>query len=469
MTKRILLISHLALLIALWTLALITDGTGGGGDSLTHFFFAQLSWQEPSNFFDHWGKPFFTILASPWAQFGITGVKLFNILCGVSSSLLASLVAIRLAKPWPWAIPILAFITPGYYTFLFSGLTEPISSLTVIGAVYLCLSGRISWGFILASFLPFCRSEAQIFLLFFFIFALFNGHLKKTPLLLAGYVIMGFLGSFFHDSFWWIFQSPYHPTSSAYGNGEWLHYIYQLEKILALPFAVLGALGIIQFFRKAFVLKTFDWKGELWLVHGIFFSLLFGHTLVWALGIFGSAGLSRTLLTVFPLLWLIMLDGLILLKDISSALFKKREYILPLLVIALQLWIVSTSPVSKYYYTAHLTLNDEDKYINTEIKPYIKQHYPDVEHFVIDKPYLAVAFGINFINPEQRTNWSSYNYLETIPDDAVFIFDQQYITVQYGITLEQVRSEGKLEEIREWTSPGGLNYVLFTKPANTKS
>lgn len=464
MTKKVLFVSHLFLLLALWLLAFSTNGTGGGGDSLTHFFFAKLSWQEPSNFFNHWGKPFFTIMASPWAQFGFIGMKLFNVLCGVGSSYLASLVAFKLVRPWAWAIPVLAFASPAYYTFLFSGLTEPFSSLVVIGAVYLCLSHRVGWGFILASFLPFCRSEAQVFLLFFILFGMINGNWKKLPLLLLGYIIIGISGLLYHKSVFWIFQSPYNPQGSVYGQGDWYHYIAELSKMMGLPFLCLAGLGIIQFFRKALVAKNFIWKTELWLVHGIFFSLLVGHSLVWALGIYGSAGLSRTLITVFPLLWLICLDGLILIKDLSTILFKGRRLILPITTLVLQCWVLATSPTTRYYYYTHLTLGPENKFINAEVAPFVKSNYPDCKRFVIDKPYLALAFGINFINPDERWSWSSYSHLHTLPEDALFIFDEQYVPVQYGISLEHIRKEKKLRELHQWISPDGLQYVLFEAP-----
>lgn len=463
MTKRILLITHAIILLVLWILAFLTDGTGGGGDSLTHYFFAQLSWKEPINFFNHWGKPFFTLFASPWAQVGFIGIKLFNILCGVLSSYLAALVAMRLAKPWPWAIPIMAFVAPAYYTFLFSGLTEPFSSLVVIGSVYLCLSRKISWGLLLASFLPFCRSEAQVFLLFFFVFAVLNRSWKFTPLLLFGYIIYGLVGSIYMDSPLWVFEVPYNPSGSVYGHGEWLHYVDMLTHMIGTPFIILAGLGLVQFLRVAFIQGNFQWKSELWLVHGIFFSLFVGHTVVWALGIYGSAGLSRTLITVFPLLWIIMLDGLILLKDISNKLFAGRNYILPLALISIQGIITITSPVSKYYFKDHLTLNKEDQFIDAEIGPYIKEHYPEVHHFVIDKPYLAIGLGINFIDPIERSNWNIYNHLENLRNPSLLIFDQQYVPVQYGIKLEQIRAEQKLEELKEWTSPSGLKYVLFEK------
>ncbi len=461
MTKRILLLTHAIILLVLWVLAFVTDGTGGGGDSITHFFFAQLSWKEPANFFDHWGKPFFTLFASPWAQFGFIGIKLFNILCGVLSSYLASLIAIRLSKPWPWAISIMAFVAPAYYTFLFSGLTEPFSSLVVIGAVYLCLSGKIGWGLFLASFLPFCRSEAQVFLLFFFVFAILNKSWKLTPLLLAGYIIYALVGSLYLESPLWIFEVPYNPTGSVYGHGEWLHYIKLMTSMLGLPFMLLAVLGLFQFFRKAFIQRNFKWKSELWLVHGIFFSLLVGHTVVWALGIYGSAGLSRTLITVFPLLWLIMLDGVILLKDYSSQLFKVKAFVLPTFILLVQFgWIFSTSDASSYY-NAHLKRNSEDYFIQNEIGSYIKQNYPEYEHFVIDKPYMALALGINFIDYDYRSNWSYYFRMDQLPQPALFIYDPYYPSIQHGVSLELVRKENKLEQLMEWTSPNGQHYVLF--------
>jgi hypothetical protein len=59
--------------------ALVLNGTNGGGDSIGHYLLAHHAWKYPNLFFNHWGKPVFTMLSSPFAQFGFKGVKLFNV------------------------------------------------------------------------------------------------------------------------------------------------------------------------------------------------------------------------------------------------------------------------------------------------------------------------------------------------------------------------------------------------------
>ena len=50
------------------------------GDGIMHFFMSQASWENPTLFLEHWGKPFFILLSSPFAQFGFTGLIVFQVL-----------------------------------------------------------------------------------------------------------------------------------------------------------------------------------------------------------------------------------------------------------------------------------------------------------------------------------------------------------------------------------------------------
>ncbi|MGB0177979.1 MAG: hypothetical protein ACPF9D_12490, partial [Owenweeksia sp.] len=436
MSTRKLVLIHALVLVALWVIAFTTNGIGGGGDSLTHYFISELTWERPLYFFDQWGKPFFTLFTSPWAQLGFIGMKLFNTLCGVLASLVTCLTARELKREWIISIPFIAFIAPAFFSYLFSGLTEPFAALVSITSVWLCLSNRVSLGFLLAGFLPFCRSEAQVFLVFFFLFGLLNGHWKKIPLLFMGYLIYSVVGGFFLDSFLWVFQSPYDSQGSVYGHGVWYHYLQRLSVMLGIPGIALAGLGMLQFFRRWFVLKNLNWKKEPWMVHGPFFALLSAHSLVWALGIYGSAGLERTLVTAFPFLWLIMHDGILLLKDFSVMIRRKFWWALPALFLALQAVYFFTNPTSRYYWYSNLQLNPENTFLNEEVSPFIHANYPQVENYVIDKPYMAVALGINFKNPDQRHNWSMYHRMDEIdPQKTLFLYDSYYVPVQYGISL----------------------------------
>ena len=56
------------------------DGTGGSGDSIHHYLYAKYATAHPENFFNHWAKPLYVLLACSFAQFGFVGMKIFNAL-----------------------------------------------------------------------------------------------------------------------------------------------------------------------------------------------------------------------------------------------------------------------------------------------------------------------------------------------------------------------------------------------------
>lgn len=461
MSKKQVGFLHIITLATLFILALTSNGVGGGGDSLTHYFISQLSWQQPSYFFFHWGKPFFTLFSSPWAQFGFIGIKLFNILCGVLASYITYLLALKLNKKWAWLIPLIAFITPAYYTYLFSGLTEPFSALLAVTAVYLCLNKKASWGFILASFLPFCRNEAQIFLPLFVVYGLLNKEWKKLPFLLTGYILYSLIGGIYLDNFTWVFESPYDSQGSVYGSGNWDHYISKIEGmsgVFSLVALVLGTMFGIWKWVKGKML----WRIEPWLVQGIFFALVVVHSTVWVLGIYGSAGLERTLILVFPFMWLIILDGILLLREVSSKISSRYVWLIPLLFGVAHTSNVISKPLTKHYYKTNIELGSENEFIKNVVGAEIKKDHPTVHHFVIDKPYMAVALNINFMDNSQRSNWSIYNHLQDLPKGALLLYDSYYVPVQYGIPLERIESEGKLSELKRWDDPNSdWHYILY--------
>jgi ABC-type cobalt transport system substrate-binding protein len=70
--KEIYLVVFLLIICAvvLITWSLKSTGSHAGADDLFHTEIAKYSWKYPHLLFDHWGKPFFTLIASPFAQFG---------------------------------------------------------------------------------------------------------------------------------------------------------------------------------------------------------------------------------------------------------------------------------------------------------------------------------------------------------------------------------------------------------------
>jgi hypothetical protein len=54
-----------------------SDIPADAGDGIMHYYISNASWQNPSLFLDHWGKPLFILLSSPFSQFGFAGIVFF--------------------------------------------------------------------------------------------------------------------------------------------------------------------------------------------------------------------------------------------------------------------------------------------------------------------------------------------------------------------------------------------------------
>jgi len=96
------------------------------GDSVMHYFYARYAPQDPLLYLHHWAKPFFTLLASPFAQFGFGGIKLFNGIAGLFSAWFAFCISKKLKIKHSWLAIVFVLFAPAYFVKLFSGYTEPL-------------------------------------------------------------------------------------------------------------------------------------------------------------------------------------------------------------------------------------------------------------------------------------------------------------------------------------------------------
>jgi hypothetical protein len=77
-----------------------SDGLGYGGDSFSHYLISRYSWRHPELFLDGWGKPFFTLVSSPFTQLGWPGMIAFNAVTGVLTAHVTYLYCRRLGMPY---------------------------------------------------------------------------------------------------------------------------------------------------------------------------------------------------------------------------------------------------------------------------------------------------------------------------------------------------------------------------------
>lgn len=273
--------------------------TSDWGDGITHYEIAVWSWENPILLLDHWGKPFFTLLVSPFAQGGMQAAWFFNGLCFIGAAWLVQRICEdewKSLAPFPFLLVLFAPICFDQY---FAVLTECLFGLILAASIRLIQLKRLAWAALLLSFLPFVRTEG--FILFLAIAPLFI--LKRAIfsfcLLCTGTLVYTIIGGFVFDDFLWIVHNnPYKAGPSVYGKGPWMHFVGHAE----IMFGLVATIGLYAVPLALFLRNKNNPKLSMpLLISGLFFFLYFLlHTIFWGLGINGSAGLIRVMTAVVP-------------------------------------------------------------------------------------------------------------------------------------------------------------------------
>jgi hypothetical protein len=267
------------------------------GDGIMHFFISQASWHDPLLFLHHWGKPFFTLLSSPFSQFGLVGLVVFNVLIFALTVIFGWKILRKSNTPLLFQIlfPFFLILTNDYTDTIIGGLTEPLFSFILVLSTWCFIQKNYLFFALLIGFLPFCRSEGQLLILLAVFLLIMKRQWKSISVVFIPFLIYAIIGFFVLDEFWWYFtQSPYSMDNAIYGSGTWSHYFISYKNYignhglfsLALAFIVFVILLIKRGFNR------FDWS-LLLLFFTAFFTILFVHVYFWANGLNGSMGLTR--------------------------------------------------------------------------------------------------------------------------------------------------------------------------------
>ncbi len=303
--KKIVQISLALLSFALFFLALFSEGGGyGGGDSSMHMLIPKFSFKHPGLFLHHWGKPFFILASSPFAQFGFLGMEIFNIICALSSAYMIYLIAKDSGFQNSWMAFFFSLLSPVYFVVIFSGLTEIFFGFILVLSVFLVTRKKYFISAAIVSFLPFVRSEGYLLLMLFALLLIYRKKFTALPLLAAGTLIYSIAGGiYFHDFKWIIHQNPY-GQSTIYGSGSPFYFLSQNEFIFGTALIVLIVVGILSFIIKREKKKLYFTKvtpEEAILLFGSIATYFIAHSVFWWKGWFGSAGLIRVMAGIAPL------------------------------------------------------------------------------------------------------------------------------------------------------------------------
>jgi len=74
----------------------LSEGIPFGAENPTHYFISRYAFDRPWNFLSPWGRPLYTVITAPFAQFGMIGIKLLNSFLGVMTAYFAYLIAKKL-------------------------------------------------------------------------------------------------------------------------------------------------------------------------------------------------------------------------------------------------------------------------------------------------------------------------------------------------------------------------------------
>lgn len=300
------------------------DWPAGGQDSWNHLLYARWSLKHPELMLNQWAKPLFTIPAIPFSYFGLKGLYIFNIFCVLLSGWLIYGTARILGMRLPWMAAAFFLFQPVVFGNVISGLTEPVNALALSFMCYLFARNRINSAAILASLLPFFRSEGFVLLFAVFIYMVARRKWKKIPLLAIGSVLYVLATGLFLGKWTAIldenpylkfeFNGEFNP-----GHGSFMHYADHYQAITGLAISallvaafVLLAAHIVYLLRR----RTPEEKSRFsfWLLAPLFLSFFLVHSYIWWKGSMGSHGLTRVFLVVAPaaaLLALYALDKLL--------------------------------------------------------------------------------------------------------------------------------------------------------------
>jgi hypothetical protein len=433
------------------------------GDSIVHYFFARYAFQNPMLFLDHWAKPFFTLLASPFAQFGFNGIKLFNGLAGLLSAWFAYLIARKLDLKFAWLAIIFVFFAPAYFVKLFSGYTEPLFGLMLIGSVYLVLKQRKFSAAILLSFLPFVRSEGLIIIVVFVLYFLIQKNYKAIILLSAGHLLYSFAGLLAGKSIFWVFTEIPYNAISVYGKGDFTHYPTQLLLTLGVPLFLLCIAGMLHLLlnlasRKIAIIPSYRLEVQL-LIFGSFAAYFLFHTLSWGLGLFGSMGLSRVLTAVVPLMAVISLIGFnYLLSWKSKSTFPLQALIYVPLIGYILIFPFLSNPAS--------INREKDLHRSPEmnlmhkIAGDLNANYGN-KFLYYSNPYLSYTLNINPFDRSKHFCFTDWQIQKSMKPNSLVIWDNWFSVVEERTDSVMLLQNPELHFINRYETEDGNAKKVF--------
>jgi hypothetical protein len=444
-TNAIYIVLVLYAIIAILTI-IVFDGTGDAGDSIHHYLFARYAPVHPELFFNHWAKPLYVLLVSPFAQFGFAGIKVFNAIVSLLTIFFTFKIAQRSGLENAILVTVISIFSPLYFALTFSGLTEPLFALFISISLYAAIRNNYIAACIIVSFLPFVRSEGLIIIGIYGLYFLIKREWRMLPLLLAGHVVYSVAGFFIYHDLLWIFNKiPYVRFSSIYGSGELFHMTQQLMYVIGIPIYILFWIGIISIMWKI-VKKKINLELQVLVLLG-FLSFFIAHTLFWYLGIFNSMGLKRVLIGIMPLISIISLMGFnFLTEDFFRNKRNPRLIVQSLLIAYILIFPFTANPAAMQWERDMKLSIDQQSAIQTGDYISKNMQYEAGQRFIFAHPYLSEVLKIDHFDNNKRLELTR-DCINLLNPGDIIIWENWFAVVEHQVTKEYLDNNSGLVNI----------------------
>ena len=437
--------TYFGFLLSIVILLLRASGEGllEKGDGVNHYLISKWAWAHPMLFLDLWGKPLFTLLASPFAQLGHVGVAGFNTIVAATTAWIGVRALRSAGGASQFVFPLLVLLAPEYLLMSMAGMTEPLFGLLTVITVVLLMTDRPIAAAVVASLTPFSRPEYVVFLPMIAAWLVYDRKWRALPYCLLGLGAYAAIVTIAHgDPFWFWNKDPYEQPNGVYGSGPLNFFVSTLETVYGRPMLSLGVVALL-------IWPLLYWRDVEHRRHHRMMlavaalpvvAVIAVHSLLWWKGWRGSAGLTRVLVTTIPLAALFALfvlgrGGVLLLNR-----YRNGSFLAVLIVISTCSWAVFDL-VEQVDVPVRPDMN---QVVLDAVSASVKESRQDDERVFSTHPYVAFRAGMDPYDTDQ------YHHLWGLEGDEVdqrfkigdlLVWDSQLGSNESNIPLEQLLND----------------------------
>ena len=446
----------------------LSPGIPDAGDGVNHYQHARYFWQHAEVALSQWGKPVFSLLASPFSMLGLWGMAAFNALVATATCWAIMRALGRRLQAWWWLVPVVLLTSPQYVHTVLAGLTEPLFGLCAVLVVWALMERWHTVAMVLVSVSPFVRPEYAAFAPFAVGLVVWRRDFKALPWLLTGVFIYSSLAGILLGKPLMFFDEHTYAGKDTYGPGDLFHFFHRFDKTFGLPMKQTLIASVL-------LLPLLLWRDVEGRVRHLELTAL---TLLPAVGMFalhsyaywkgglGSLGLLRVLATTVPLLVLFMVH---VLGSLWTLLVPSRQWNRVLLFLLVLLY--ANAGYHELLHRLRLPMpDDEVQRIQREASDLVNERRAPGERVITMDPLVALYTGVDPWAPEEYLpidgHWRLVEHSEGARAGDWIVWDAHFAANQSGVSADTLMNDPRfrpvavLEPPTPLTTLGGRVYEM---------